>query len=143
MLNDLLKRKTDIVERHMTLMANKQVEILKRMDNALPDEKKQFNFGLKLFDKLNTSFKFNKDKLLHMNGAERLQLGELWSRNAENLLNALNNDPGYKSLIGNFDEMIKYWQDEITQINKEISITEDKEKLQELKKRRKGAIEKK
>lgn len=142
-MDDLLKRKTDIVEKHMTLMANKQVEILKRMDNALPDEKKQFNFGLKLFEKLNTNFKFNKDKLLHMSGAERLQLGELWSRNAENLLNALNNDPGYKSLIVNFDEMIKYWQDEIAQINKEISITENKEKLQELKKRKKGAIEKK
>jgi hypothetical protein len=93
-LKELIERKTEIVEKHMTLMADKQAEILKKMESSLPDQVNQVKFGFKLFEKLNTNFQMNKEKMLHMSGAERLQLAEVWSKNADSLLNALNNDPG-------------------------------------------------
>jgi hypothetical protein len=45
--------------------------------------------------------------------------------------------------MGNYDELIKYWQDEIAIINEEMSKTEDEEKLQALRKKKGVALMKK
>ncbi len=106
-MQDLIQKKQEIVRAHMSLMAEKQTEIMDKMEKSLPDKKDDIRFRFKMFEKINMGFLLKHQKDLHMTGSQRLQLAEIWSKNANNLLVALNSDPGYTSLMGNYDELIK------------------------------------
>jgi len=78
-----------------------------------------------------------------MSGAERLQYGEQWSRDAKNLLDYLKDDPGFTSQLKDYEQMIQIWQADLKKINEEMTNAEATEKrLTELKKERKYAIKK-
>ena len=136
MIDKLAKEQKAIVDKHTSMMADKYSEILKRNQDAISDQSSQAKFGLKLFERLNAGFQTNKKKMLKMSGAERIQLAEIWSRDANNLLAAIKDDPGYKSILENYNELIKSWQNEIKLLNEEISKTKDKEKLKDLNERK-------
>lgn len=139
---DLVKRKEAIVKEHMTLMVEKQAQILDKIEKSLPDKKSQIRFGIDLLDKVNSKFYMKKESMLNMTGTERLQLAEIWSKNANNILIALNSDPGYTSVLGNYDELIKVLKEEIDSINAEIAKAEDEDKRNRLLKEREKAIKK-
>jgi hypothetical protein len=141
-MQDLLKRKEAIVKEHMTLMVEKQAQILDKMEKSLPDKKTQIRFGINLIDKATSKLFMNQESMLKMTGAERLQLAEIYSKNANNILIALNSDPGYASIIGNYDELIQMQKEIIIQINAEIAKAEDEDKRNHLVKEREKSIAK-
>ena len=141
-MDELMQKKAEIVERHMNLMAEKGMELLNKKDKAVADSSSQYSFGLKMLEKFTGNFAANKEKMLRMNGEQRLQYGEQWSRDLNTLLMALNTDPGYKSLMKDFDGLMKFWKNEMKLVNEELSKTEDEAKRNALEKRKDRIVKK-
>jgi hypothetical protein len=146
MIFDLMKEKNKIIQEHDQLRqknAEKYISALEIKRKAVADNKKGAGLSLSLSEQIKATFKLDSENLLNMSGAERLQYGEQWSRDAKNLLDYLKDDPGFTSQLKDYEQMIQIWQDDLKKINEEITTAEATDKrLTELKKERKYAIKK-
>src|SRR3990170_4502493 len=102
-MKDLRAKKAEIVERHLERLSDKYIEVLKLKEHAMKDNKFRAGFGVGVFDKIFGNLDLKKDNLLSMNENQRLQYGEQWSKDAQNLMNALKNHSGFESLLNDFD----------------------------------------
>jgi hypothetical protein len=146
MIFDLMKEKNKIIQEHDQLRqknAEKYMSTLEIKRKAVADNKKGAGLSLSLSEQIKATFKLDSENLLNMSGAERVQYGEQWSRDAKNLLDYLKDDPGFTSQLKDYEQLIQIWQDDLKRINEEMTNAEATDKrLTELKKERKFAIKK-
>jgi hypothetical protein len=146
MIFDLMKEKNKIIQEHDQLRqknAEKYMSALEIKRKAVADNKKGAGLSLSLSEQIKATFKLDSENLLNMSGAERLQYGEQWSRDAKNLLDYLKDDSGFTSQLKDYEQLIQIWQDDLKKINEEMTNAEATDKrLNELKKERKYAIKK-
>ena len=141
-MKDLRAKKAEIVERHLERLSDKYIEVLKLKEHAMKDNKFKAGFGVGIFDKVFGNLHTNKDNLLNMTEKQRLQYGEQWSKDANNLLGALKNHSGFESLLKDFNRELKIWEKELKDINTELKDCEDEDKRQKLEIRRDRILKK-
>ncbi len=136
-MKDLIEEKNRIVANHKEQMLNKFSEIMKRNQDAVADRKKEANLGLKVLNAINFNFGGETTIMLNMTGDQRLKLAELWSSDARYLLDAYKDDPGYQSVLKDYDELIGFWREELERLNRELeSARNDEEKEKKLEEKR-------
>lgn len=75
-MRGLIDRKNEIIERHNKMIAKQNLDILKLTEKAMKDSKFGFNAEIGIFEKVKSLFKFESDKVLQMNGDQRLKYSE-------------------------------------------------------------------
>ncbi len=140
-MEGLIDRKKEIIENHNKMIARQNLEILKLTDKAMKDSKFGFNADIGIFEKVKSLFKFESDKVLQMNGDQRLKYSEMWSENAKNMLDTFKNDQGHQSLLKDIENLMQTYKQEIDMLNEELKKADDKER-DYLERQKKGLISK-
>lgn len=136
-MKDLIAEKNKVVAHHKDLMMMKYSEILEKNRESIADRKKEASLGFKIFKAINVDFNGETSNMLNMTGEQRLKLAEIWSSDARYLLDAYKDDPGYQSVLKDYDELIAYWRSELDRINQELeSVKDDDAKEKKLEEKR-------
>ena len=135
-MDDLMERKRNVAERHMATMCQSYIKILGIKQKAAMDKKLGVNVDVGILDKLKSLVTISSDKLLNMSGEERLQYGQQWSDDAKYLVEMLKNDPGYASLVVDYERQLRIYEEELKQINEELKECDDEQKRKELGRRK-------
>jgi hypothetical protein len=126
-MRNLMEEKKKITEEYRNTFLKKYSEILDKNRKDISDTKKTGSFGIEVLEKLKAGFSGSEERLLNMDGAQRIQLAEIWSRDAKNLLDFYKDEPGYQSVLKDLDEMITYWKQQLDVVTEKIQKAEQSE----------------
>jgi hypothetical protein len=126
-MKNLIEEKKKISEEYRNTFLKKYSEILDKNRKEISDNKKTGSFGIEVLEKLKAGFSGSEERLLNMDGAQRIQLAEIWSRDAKDLLDFYKDEPGYQSVLKDYDDMISYWKQQLNIVTEKMQKVEQSE----------------
>ena len=126
-MKNLIEEKKKISEEYRNTFLKKYSEILDKNRKEISDNKKTGRFGIEVLEKLKAGFSGSEERLLNMDGAQRIQLAEIWSRDAKDLLDFYKDEPGYQSVLKDYDDMISYWKQQLNIVTEKMQKVEQSE----------------
>jgi len=135
-LKDLMEQKRKIVEKHMDRLERNFRKTLEIKERAVSDRALKGGLNLSVLNKVTASLNFDQNKLIGMDGGQRMEYAKQWSEDARSIVDILRNDKGYESLLGDIDRQLKSAEEELKQINQELLKCEDDDRKELLKQER-------
>jgi hypothetical protein len=126
-MKNLIEEKKKISEEYRNTFLKKYSEILDKNRKEISDNKKTGSFGIEVLEKLKAGFSGSEERLLNMDGAQRIQLAEIWSRDAKDLLDFYKDEPGYQSVLKDYDDMLSYWKQQLNIVTEKMQKVEQSE----------------
>jgi hypothetical protein len=142
MVEDLIKKKADIINQHMERIIDANQKILETIGNILKDKKVNAGFKLKVQEIVNLSASGGGGSTTGMESSDKLELARGFFNNANSILETLRNRPEYDSLIKNIDDQLQIYRGEIEAIDEKLKVVEDKETRKDLWRQRERAGQK-
>ena len=135
-MKDLMEQKRKIVEKHMDRLERNFRKTLEIKERAVSDRALKGGLNLSVLNKVTASLNFDQNKLIGMDGGQRMEYAKQWSEDARSIVDILRNDKGYESLLGDIDRQLKSAEEELKQINQELLKCEDDDRKELLKQER-------
>jgi hypothetical protein len=142
-LDELERKKEEIIENHKERMIQINEELLKRIDNGLKERETGADAGVNALGQLKALFHISTNKGLRMNSEQRIALAKMYFDIQKTTMDEIMNDgrEGYHSLLTDVNEEIEIARDELRQIEEELKhIDGNIEKEKDLKERKREAM---
>src|SRR3972149_4642556 len=118
-MDNLIRRKEEIVRDHTAKLVETNSKILELLSNTLKDKKVKADVKVKILNFVNAAGGGGSESSLDMNSDARLELAKGFLSNAGSMMDVLRSDAGHLGLLKNIDDQLELYRKELEAIDKE------------------------